>query len=372
MKILFLIRTLDKGGAERQLSYLASGLAKLGHEITVLTYYSIVNNSNNFNYRLLIDSGVKVLSVEKKSRYDILGFLYRLNTIINKASPDVVYSFLELSNIFAGLYKLLHPKVKLVWGKRSADLELSKYRFSLRVEHKLERLLSGAPDLIIANSNAGKDFMLSMGYKSNIEVVYNGISSDFVTPKQYNTKINSSNRVIVGAVGRIDYAKDYINLVESFAQAYKLHNNIELRIVGSVRNEAYFMEIKNKINMSGLENVVVFLPETDNIGEFYRQIDIFVSSSFTEGFSNVISEAMLSGLPCVVTNAGDSANLVGDAGVVVERSAPDALARGLIKLLEDDHTLMFDLGQRARDRIINRFSLENLVINTIQMLNKVI
>ena len=49
MKILFLIRTLDKGGAERQLSYLASGLAKLGHEITVLTYYSIVNNSNNFN-----------------------------------------------------------------------------------------------------------------------------------------------------------------------------------------------------------------------------------------------------------------------------------------------------------------------------------
>ncbi len=370
MKILFLIRTLDKGGAERQLSYLASGLAKLGHEITVLTYYSIVNNSNNFNYRLLIDSGAKVLSVEKKSRYDILGFLYRLNTIINKASPDVVYSFLELSNIFAALYKLLHPRIKLVWGKRSADLELSKYRLSMRLEHKLERLLSRIPDLIIANSSAGKEVMLRYGYKSKIEVVYNGISADFVTPKQCSAKINSPDRFIIGAVGRIDYAKDYINLVEAFAQVYKLHNNIELRVVGSVRNEAYFMEIKNKISVLGFGGVVVFLPETDSIGEFYRQIDIFVSSSFTEGFSNVISEAMLSGLPCVVTNAGDSANLVGDAGVVVERGAPDALARGLIKLL-DDHKLMFDLGQRARDRIINRFSLENLVTNTIQVLHEV-
>lgn len=369
MKILFLIRTLDKGGAERQLSYLASGLAKLGHEITVLTYYSIVNNSNNFNYRLLIDSGAKVLSVEKKSRYDILGFLYRLNTIINKASPDVVYSFLELSNIFAALYKLLHPRIKLVWGKRSADLELSKYRLSMRLEHKLERLLSRIPDLIIANSSAGKEVMLRYGYKSKIEVVYNGISADFVTPKQCSAKINSPDRFIIGAVGRIDYAKDYINLVEAFAQVYKLHNNIELRIVGSVRNEAYFMEIKNKIRMSGLDEVVFFLHETDSIGEFYNRIDLFVSSSFSEGFSNVIAEAMLAGLPCVVTNAGDSANLAGDAGVVVERRNHNKLAMAMHELISDDN-LRARLSVKAKNRILDSFSVEKMVANTYAYINE--
>ena len=369
MKILFLIRTLDKGGAERQLSYLASGLAKLGHEITVLTYYSIVNNSNNFNYRLLIDSGAKVLSVEKKSRYDILGFLYRLNTIINKASPDVVYSFLELSNIFASLYKLLHPKIKLVWGKRSADLELSKYRLSMRLEHKLERLLSRIPDLIIANSNAGKDFMLEMGYKAKIEVVYNGIPADFVTTKPYRAKNNSFDKIVIGAVGRIDYAKDYINLVESFAQVYKLHNNIELRIVGSVRNEAYLVEIKNIIRMSGLENVVVFLPETDNIGEFYSNIDIFVSSSFTEGFSNVVAEAMLHQLPCVVTDAGDSKILIADAGIVVERRNHSELARAMQELIVDED-LRKELSKKAKKRIIDQFSVEKMVENTLSYIKE--
>lgn len=363
MKILFLIRTLDKGGAERQLSYLASGLAKLGHEIIVLTYYTIANGSNNSNYRLMVDSGVKVLSIEKKSRYDILGFLCRFNTLINNASPDVIYSFLELSNILAALYKLLHPKIKLVWGKRSADLELSKYRLSMRVEHKLERLLSGIPDLIIANSKAGEKVMFSLGYKSKIYVVYNGIPANFVSSKQFNDKVNNHDKVIIGAVGRVDYAKDYINLVDAVAQVYKLHNNIELRIVGSVRDDAYFMEIKNKIRVSGLDEIVVFLPEIDSISKFYNQIDIFVSSSFTEGFSNVIAEAMLSGLPCVVTDAGDSKNLVADAGIVVERRDHNKLAMAIDELISDDN-LRALLSTKAKNRIVDSFSVEKMVTNT--------
>ena len=208
-----------------------------------------------------------------------------------------------------------------------------------------------------------------MGYKAKIEVVYNGIPADFVTTKPYRAKNNSFDKIVIGAVGRIDYAKDYINLVESFAQVYKLHNNIELRIVGSVRNEAYLVEIKNIIRMSGLENVVVFLPETDNIGEFYSNIDIFVSSSFTEGFSNVVAEAMLHQLPCVVTDAGDSKILIADAGIVVERRNHSELARAMQELIVDED-LRKELSKKAKKRIIDQFSVEKMVENTLSYIKE--
>jgi glycosyltransferase involved in cell wall biosynthesis len=96
----------------------------------------------------------------------------------------------------------------------------------------------------------------------------------------------------------------------------------------------------------------------------FNALDLLVSSSITEGFSNVIAEAMACGVPCVATNVGDSAWLMGNIGEVVPPRDPDALAKALGKLLNRRlHTPM-----QIRRCIVEKFSVERLVADTEQAL----
>ncbi len=371
MKIVFLIRSLDKGGAERQLSFLAAGLKKSGYDVAVITFYSYVNNNENTNYKVLTESGVKVYTAHKRSRYDILGFMLSLDKLITNLKPDILYSFLEMANILGAIYKIfIDRRIKLVWGKRSADLELSKYRFSLKLEHAVEKWLSFVPNLIIANSDSGRDYMQARGYRSHIEVVHNGISTDFMDNNKFqHIKIPSitADDIIIGAVGRLDYAKDYETLLEAFVIVIRSFSLAKLVIVGAIKNRDYYQLLTKLIVKHDLTNKVFFLAEMDNISDFYRYLDVFVSSSYTEGFSNVIAEAMLHQLPCVVTNAGDSAFLVGEAGIIVKRRCPQELANGINILLEDKELRNF-YARQARGRVIDNFTTEKMVYNTSTLL----
>lgn len=368
MKIVFFIRSLANGGAERQLSFLASGLQKNGHSVIVLTYYAEENISNNINYVRLIENGVTVKSINKKGRYDLFGFLKRFLYAIRLEKPDIIYSFLELSNIIACLAKFIDKNIKIVWGKRSSDLELKRYNLSLRFEHYFEKLLSAIPDLIIANSQQGKKYLMMHRYKSPIHVVHNGfelINNDNFKKEGFLQALYPVilNQTIIGAVGRIDYAKDYDILIKAFSLVVERCDSVILLIVGRIVQFDYYQSLIKLIKLNGLESKVIFVPEMSSVTKFYQDIDIFVSSSYTEGFSNVIAEAMLSGLPCVVTDAGDNSTLVKTAGIVVERRNSVVLAEGILTMLEDKDRRKY-YGALAKSRIIANFSLSNLIQNT--------
>lgn len=368
MKILFLIRSLANGGAERQLSLTAAGLQRIGYNVVVLTYYSEQNISNNINYLRLIEQGVMVKSINKNGRYDILGFLFRFIKVVRAEKPDIIYSFLELSNIIACLGKISNNKIKLVWGKRSSDLELERYRLSIRLEHTIEKVLSFFSDLIITNSEQGKQYLMKREYKSSICVVYNGfdlINNGIAKDKAFLESLYPAilNQTLIGAVGRVDYAKDYETLLKAFALVAKQYDSVILLIVGRVVQSEYYQILSNLVKLNRLESKVIFVPEIDAINKFYKSIDIFVSSSYTEGFSNVIAEAMLAGLPCVVTDAGDNVTLIGDSGVVVERRNYVALSNGILAMLGNKE-LRDCYGTLGKKRIADKFNLNNLIKNT--------
>ena len=90
-------------------------------------------------------------------------------------------------------------------------------------------------------------------------------------------------------------------------------------------------------------------------------MDVFVLSSVGEGFPNVVAEAMCNEVPCVTTDVGDAAQIVGDTGVVVPPNDPSHLAKGIAQLLDAGEAQRRALGQRARQRIAERFGLDRMV-----------
>ena len=127
-KCAFLIRSLGTGGAERQLVELARGLRSGGIHVTVITFYP-----GGAFQPVLQRSGVNVVSVNKKGRWDIVGFLRRLVKVIRAERPDVLYSFLSSANLVAALTRYCAPRRLVVWSVRESSLDLSSYDWLVRV-----------------------------------------------------------------------------------------------------------------------------------------------------------------------------------------------------------------------------------------------
>jgi glycosyltransferase involved in cell wall biosynthesis len=178
VKILFLTRSLDCGGAQRQLTLLSKGLRDRGHDVVVVIFYS----GGPFE-RELFQAGVRIRSVNKRGRWDLLGFLARLIQILREERPDVIHGYLVEPNLLTVILKPLFPTMKVVWGVRCSSMNLQNYDWLARMNSKLNSWLSRFPDAIIANSHAGRDHHLSVKYPAEkMLVIPNGIETERFCP----------------------------------------------------------------------------------------------------------------------------------------------------------------------------------------------
>ncbi|MDL1963285.1 MAG: glycosyltransferase [Deltaproteobacteria bacterium] len=122
MKIFFLIRSLNRGGAERQLVLLAKRLEQQHHCVSVGCFYSGGSLESE-----LRDTGVRVTSFNKLGRWDVFGFLLRLVRFVKQECPDIVHGYLGISNILTVLLKLFFPHIHAVWGIRASNMDLMRY-----------------------------------------------------------------------------------------------------------------------------------------------------------------------------------------------------------------------------------------------------
>jgi glycosyltransferase involved in cell wall biosynthesis len=367
IKWTFLIRSLNVGGAERQLIALAKALIKKDFNITVLTFYSGGALEED-----LKDSGIKLISLEKRGRWDVLGFLWRLIHHIKEIQPDVVHGYLGTANILTVLLKPLFPKTKMIWGVRASNVDFSRYDWLSGLNFKLECLLSPLADLIIVNSNAGKTYHIDHGFPSEkVVVVPNGIDTERFKPDpDARIKIRkewriSDDTILIGLVARLDPMKDHPTFLKAAALLSKEREDIRFVCVGT-GSETYTQKLYYLANELGISDKVIWAGERNDMPAVYNALDIACSSSsYGEGFPNVVGEAMACGVPCVVTDVGDSAWIVGDTGIVVPPKNPHALAVGWKSILEINRR---EMGIKSRSRIIERFSIKYLVDKTESVL----
>jgi glycosyltransferase involved in cell wall biosynthesis len=357
---------LNYGGAEMQLTILANALARSGHAVSLLMFYP------NGPMRERLSPEVNVRCLGKRGRWDVIGFLRSLFRVLYEERPDVLYSFLPVANLVGCLTRLRLPKLKLAWGVRASDMDLTRYDWFSRLTYSLERRLSRYPKLIIANSAAGRRYAVSHGFPDgdHFIVIPNGIDVERFQP---NTSLRDAVRAewgilpgetLVGIVARIDPMKDYPNFLEAAAKIARAGTGVHFVCVGA-DPENYTPVLREQARTLGLEKRIIWAGPRSDVPAVYNALDLAVSSSaFGEGFSNVLGEAMACGVPCVATDVGDAREILGDSGVVVPPSNPESLASGILALLGRLRLERVSLADSARRRITENFSADVMVQRT--------
>lgn len=371
VRILFLIRSLGRGGAERQLVLLANGLAARGHTVGIATFYPIADRAPE------LDSSILYYNLGKRGRWDLIGFLGRYAAMRHEFKPDIIHSYMPTANLVATCSNFL-GKSKIVWGIRTTAMPHHLYRYGIIdaiVEH-ISRYLSAYPDLIICNSEAGLRWCRDQGFPTSKTIeIANGIESELLGPSSTEPEIKVSLRIpasakVVGFFGRLDPVKNIDLLLEAFAKLRHKDLPCHLVIVGD-GSEAYRSALLQRVTDLGLHDRVLFLPGS-KIEAAVRAFDVGVSTSLSEGFSNTIAEMMSAAVPCVVTDVGDSARIVGDTGIAVPSENVDAFATALTQLLQESPQLASARRLAARQRIQRNFSVGTLIERTEAALAKLL
>ena len=362
-KILFLIHSLGFGGAERQLSYLASGLKQRGHDVSVAVFYP-----QGPYFAELRGAGVRIVSLDKRGRLDLLSFTSRLLRLVRRERPDVIYGFMPMENLAALIVaRLVRPRIPVVWGIRASDVDATVYGLLSTAVYKLQEWLVRAPDLVISNSHAA---FANPGLKvppNRAMVIPNGIDVARFCP---DTALHLAGRGILGIdgngpvvaiVGRLDPMKGHECFLRAAEIVARHASDARFLVVGS-GSHAYRLSMMRIADGLGIGGRLIWRDAFRDIEVIYNSIDVLVSSSiFGEGFPNVVAEAMACGAAVVACSVGDAARVMGTHGHLVPRADPEALAAAVLEALASRSV------QRAaarREWIVDKFSIDRLVTDT--------
>ena len=334
--ILFLIRKLDIGGAQRQLVELAAGLHAHGWKVVVATFYAGGALASRLD-----EAGVPIVSLGKRARWDLWGPVWRLARLVRYQRPQLLHGYLDSSNILLTLLSPCLPRARLVWGVRASNMDLGHYDAAARLESKVAALLSRFADLVICNSQAGREHHRLLGYpEARMTVIPNGVDTGRFRPDtcaraavRNEWHIGSAEK-LVGVVARLDPMKDHRTFLAAAATVATRRPQVRFVCIGE--GPAQYRDTLNETaRVAGLGAKLIWAGARHDMPRVYNALDVLVSSSaFGEGFPNTIVEGMATGVPCVVTDVGDSAAIVDELGWVCPPGDSAALADAIVEAID--------------------------------------
>jgi glycosyltransferase involved in cell wall biosynthesis len=367
--ILLLIPQLSSGGAERQLVALATGLKRMGYPVKVAVFYAGMPMEAG-----LLEAKVPIINLNK-SRWGFPILYYHLIGMIRRERPDVLYSYLSLPNDWSVLVKPWSPSTRIVWGIRVSNLDLHNYDWQGRMTYILEAKLARFANQIICNSFAGAEAAIKRGIpRKKLSVIPNGIDVKQFRPIRASRDLFrrelkfTKKEKLIGLVGRLDLMKDHANFLQAAALLAQERKDVRFICVGS-GEKSYGAQLRKLAGNLGLEKILTWTGDRQDMEHVYNGLDILVlPSSYGEGFANVVGEAMACGVPCVVTDVGDSALIVDRTGEIVPPKDPRALKEGMARMLKRIEHEKEKLTRNCRQRIVNEFSVEKMIHRTLEVL----
>ena len=363
LKVCHVIPGLFTGGAETMLYRLLRSMDRSRFDPVVVSLIGHGTLSEQIE-----KLGMSVYFMDVRPGRSPLGAGWRLVRLIRQLKPDLIQGWMYHGNLAAQLAATFLPgRVPVVWNIRRSlpYVETQKPLTSALV--RLGAWLSVLPRRIIYNSQLGAEQHELTGYRTDRRIVIpNGFACKQFRP---DTQAGVSVRIelglaeetpLIGLVANYRPVKDHVNFLEAAKLLLQENSAAYFLLVGRGVDGAN-MELATQIEALGLKGCVHLLGERRDIPRLTAALDIASSSSLQEGFPNTVGEAMACGVPCVVTDVGDSAAIVGETGIVVRPKDPQALAVGWAQLLNMSREERLRLGCAARQRVVERYSLEKIV-----------
>lgn len=370
LSIDVIAHVLGRGGAEQQLLNVARGLAETGNDVRLV----VLRGGGALDSQARA-TGIPVVVVGR-GRYWFIPALWRIPLLARRRRADTAYGFLPVANMAAVYMRIGWRQTAAVMGFRGAAREAEdspKGRAAVWLEGRLARFAAAA----IANSEAAKDWAVSSrGFASDrIAVVPNAIdttrfqpSSTFRSDARTQLGIPRS-AFVVGRVANLRAVKDYPTFLEAAALVARRVPDTYVVCVGGF-TDGEIEPLREKERTLGLAGKIVWTGARDDVHALMCAFDVAASSSRSESSPNAVAEAMACGVPCVVTDVGDSAKIVGDTGAVVQVGAPDELADAILELRERIEREGGALAEAARARIADHFGTQQSIALTQRALRR--
>jgi len=356
-RVLHIISGLEIGGAETALYRLIT----VSRESIYLHSVVCLSAAGPISDRL-VKSNIETYHFPLKQS-PILGSI-RLCFLIMRSKPAIVQTWMYHADFIGGVLARICGSAKVIWGVRTTDLVDNSSRTTKVLRGCCAALSRFIPYAIVCAADASRRSHISIGYKASLfHVVPNGFDLNGLSASPSHAKgirlqcgFSEKHRV-VGCVGRFHPAKDHANFVQAAGLVAATHANVRFLMIGRGLDSSN-AELAGWLAQTGVADRFVLLGERSDVPLCLAAMDIFCLPSRTEGFPNVVGEAMAMGMPCVVTDVGDASYLLGDGGVVVPKEDSQLLASGLLRLLSMSDQERMDLGARGKARVAAEFSME--------------
>ena len=361
MKIVHIITGLNDGGAEHTLFKICKYDNFNKHIVISLTgpgkYFSILKKLKIKVYYL----NANFFSIFK------FFFLIKLLRFLN---PDIVQTWLVHADFVGSIAARLAGIKNIIWNVRYSNLEIGKAKLITIITIKLLSKLSFfIPKFIVIVSKRAKKIYAIKGYeKKKLKFIPNGYDLSILKPNKIK-KINFKKKIkikkkipLIGNVARYDPKKDHLNLINALSLIRSRNINFFCVLIGAgidKNNTKLISEIKRL----KLSNYVKLLGQNDDIRKVMNGLDVYIqSSSYGEGFPNVVAEAMACGTPCVVTDVGDAGFIVGKNGWIAPPNNSTELAKVIEKAVNEIGTKHWNKRcNKARLRIKKNFDITDML-----------
>lgn len=360
MRLLHVITALGVGGAENMLLKLLSAraLAHVDQRVVAM----LPGGAMAAPMRA---AGAMVDELNLLGGVPVVTGSVQLARLARRFQPQLVHGWLYHGNLGAALARAAAPgRAPLIWGIRQSLPSIAGENAFARAAIHLNKTLSRQPDCLLFNSHASLEQHRAFGFDMrHARLLPNGFDTKRFAPNETDRRRlraqwgADDSDLLFGLLARHHPVKDHAGFLQA------------ARLVLDARPQARFVmagtgvdpsntALARQVSDSGLGDRVHLLGERRDVAAVLAALDVFVSASRAEAFSNAVGEAMACALPCVVTAVGDSAQVVADTGLVVPPAQPEALAAAMLRLADLGTSGRATWGARARARIELNFSLD--------------
>ena len=343
---MFVVPSLSKGGAERVVSVLASGLAERGYFVTVLRYFKTESD-------YMVNDKVNVVTLSQtEDEYDRMSkfvLFKKMHRVFKQYKPDYIIPFLRKVNIQTAIASLGFFK-KIVYTVR-----VSPYLDS-GIYGKIHKFLINHTNKTIVQNYEQKEYYSKYAQK-RIYVLPNPVDERFLNVKRKNED-DKEFRIV--SLGRLEKQKNFSMLIKAFEEFARSKENVYLDIYGEGGERENLQVLINEL---ALDDIVTLKGRSNDVPAVFEKANLYVLSSNFEGMPNALLEAMAAGLPCISTECKTGPKEMIEnkvSGILVSVGDEEKMFEAL-KFIYENKVFAAQMGRRAKNEVLNNYTIDEVL-----------